>query len=166
MTRGTGLILLSIVTLLVGCSSTPDNREAASNSVSAAPARVVCDSYLMQDMCVQDLSGDATVDLVYFTDTNEVFMYQEGRKETVEQVMPLHRCAVPLNPGMQATTNQILHRKNLSLTEELDITRKLIVNFVAAKPDIDACNARYEQENPQVAYDEEFSEDDFDWGED
>lgn len=166
MTRGKASILLIIVTMLAACSSTPNTPDAASSADSAAPDRVVCDSYLMQPMCVQDLSGDATVDFIYFTDTNEIFMYREGHKEAVAKVMPLHRCAVPLNPGMQATTNQILHRKNLSLTEELDITRKLIVNFVAAKPDIDACNARYEQEDTEVALDEDYSEDDFDWGED
>ena len=45
---------------------------------------------------------------------------------------------------MQATTNRILQRKNLSLTEELVLTRELITNYMAAKPVIDACNARHD----------------------
>lgn len=151
---------------LSGCSNTPGRQDAAVTPAKAGTDRTICDSYLMQDMCVRDLSGDNTVDMIYFADTNEIFMYQEGRKALVERVMPLHRCAVPLNPGMQTTTNRILHRTNLSLTEEMDITRKLIVNFVAAKPSIDECNARFDPEGAGVAYEDEFSEEDFDWGED
>jgi hypothetical protein len=52
--------------------------------------------------------------------------------------MPLHCCAVPLNPGMQATSNRILHRSDLSLSQEIDITRSLIVDCVAARPAIEA----------------------------
>jgi hypothetical protein len=128
--------------MLVGCASTPPA------GVSVAQGKTVCDSYIVMDMCVQDLMGDGTVDMVYFTDTNEVFMYQAGRQDAVGEVMPFHRCAVPLNAGMQSTTNQILERENLSLTEELDITRRLIANYVAAKPTIDACNARFTQKDP------------------
>lgn len=155
--RFTTGLFLAMVTLLAGCSSTPGS------PVANAPSREVCDSYLMMDMCVRDLSGDASVDMVYFTESREVFMYQQGRRELVREVMPLHRCAVALNPGMQETTNRILHRKTMSFTEELDITRKLIANYVAAKPAIDACNARYEQAEKKVAW--EIGEEEFDWGE-
>ena len=160
------LVISALLLALAGCSSTPESPASASAAAEPGTDRVVCDSYLMQEMCVKDLSGDETVDLIYFADTNEIFMYQEGRKEQVQAFMPLHRCAVPLNPGMQTTTNRILHRKDMSLTEELDITRRLIVNYVAAKPSIDACNERYEAENGGVAHEEELVEDEFDWGED
>ena len=91
-------------------------------------------------------------------------MYQQGMHDAVAQVMPLHRCAVPLNPGMQSTTNRILGRENLSLSEELDITRQLITNYIAAKPTIDACNARFEKNNPgTIAQEDEFFIDESDW---
>ena len=51
---------------------------------------------------------------------------------------------MPLDDGMQATTNRILNRDELSLAEELSITLELIANYMAAKPSIDACNARFE----------------------
>ena len=95
-------------------------------------------------MCVQDLQGDGVVDLIYFTDTKEIFMYQSGKRDLVAKVMSFHRCAVPLDEGMQATTNRILNRENLSIAEELSITMELIANYLAAKPSIDACNARFE----------------------
>ena len=145
---------------LVGCASTPPA------GVSVAQGKTVCDSYIVMDMCVQDLMGDGTVDMVYFTDTNEVFMYQAGRQDAVAEVMSLHRCAVPLNAGMQSTTNRILERENLSLTEELDITRQLIANYVAAKPTIDACNARFSQNAPgDPAQEDDFFTSDADWDE-
>ena len=71
-------------------------------------------------------------------------MYQDGKQDSVAEVMPFHRCAVPLDEGMQATTNRILNRSDLSLGEEMSITRELISNYVAAKPTIDACNAQFE----------------------
>ena len=151
-----GLLVIS----LAGCSSTA--------TVPAAPAmagvsRIVCDSYIVLDMCVRDLSEDNTVDMIYFSDTREIFMYQDGRKELVAEVMPLHRCAVPLSPAMQATTDRILHRKNIGLTEEMDIARQLITSYIAAKPEIDACNARFAEESGEVAYEEEFLQEDFEW---
>ena len=152
------LLLFTFMVTLVGCTSTPATK------VASVQGRVVCDSYILLNMCVEDLVGDGTVDMVYFSDTNEAFMYQKGMHDAVAQVMPLHRCAVPLNAGMQATTNRILERENLSLSEELDITRQLITNYLAAKPTIDACNARFEDSNPgDIARDDEFFIEESEW---
>jgi hypothetical protein len=131
-------ILLSVVLVLAACAQGP------SIAPQQASGKTVCDTYLIQSMCVQDLQGDGVVDLIYFTDTKEIFMYRSGKRDSVAQVMPFHRCAVPLDAGMQATTNQILNREDLSLTEELSITMELIANYLAAKASIDACNARFE----------------------
>jgi hypothetical protein len=152
------LPLLLFVVLQLGCSSTP------AISTAQTEGKIVCDSYIVLDMCVRDLVGDGTVDMVYFSDSREIFMYQQGRQDVVNQVMPLHRCAVPLNMGMQATTNRILERENLSLTEELDITRKLIANYAAARPEINACNARFEdQQAGGMAQEDEFFVEDSGW---
>ena len=152
------LVLLSLVAIMAGCASTPETAPRQANSTT------ICDSYLILSMCVQDLQGDGTVDMVYFTDTNEAFMYQDGKQGEVAEVMPFHRCAVPLDEGMQATTNRILNRSDLSLSEELDITRELISNYVAAKPTIDACNARFEDSTADnMQQDDEFSVFESDW---
>ena len=131
-------MLLAMVLVLAGCAQTP------SPVPQQAASKTVCDTYLIQSMCVQDLQGDGVVDLIYFTDTKEIFMYQNGKRDSVAQVMPFHRCAVPLDAGMQATTNRILDRGDLSLAEELSITMELITNYLAARPSIDACNAQFE----------------------
>lgn len=111
--------------------------------------KTLCDSYIIFDMCVRDLLGDNVVDMIYFSDTMEVFMYREGMREEILKVMPIHRCAVVLSEHMQATTNRILDREKHSLSEDLSIKRALIANYMQSKPEIDACNARYEDENPQ-----------------
>lgn len=152
------LVLAGVVAILAGCASTPDTASRQANG------KTVCDSYLILSMCVQDLHGDGTVDMIYFTDTREVFMYQDGQQDSVAEVMPFHRCAVPLDEGMQATTNRILNRSDLSLSEELDITRELIYNYVAAKPTIDACNARFEDTTAgNTQQDDDFSVFESDW---
>jgi hypothetical protein len=153
------LILLGVMAFLVGCASTPDHVPLQ------ARGKTVCDSYFFLSMCVQDLHGDGTVDLIYFTDTQEVFMYQDGTQDSVVQVMPFHRCAVPLGVDMQSTANRILNRSDLSLTEELSITRDLISSYVAAKPTIDACNDQFEDataDNQQQNGEFSLFEDDWD----
>ena len=153
--KRTSAILL-LTALLAACSSTSPFR--------VGKGQVVCDSYLILDMCVRDVVGDGTVDMIYFTDTEEIFMYQAGRKELVAKEMDFHQCAVPLNEGMQDTTNRILQRENLSLTQELAITKDLISNYMAAKPTIDACNANFEKQNTDAEpAEDEFFMDDAEW---
>jgi hypothetical protein len=152
-----------LVVALAGCAS-----NAPTKKPDQAGARAVCDSYIVLSMCVEDVTGDNTADIVYFTDTNEVFMYQEGRLDLVPESMAFHRCAVPLDEGMQATTNRILQRDNLSFTEQLDITRLLIANYTAAKPTIDACNAKFEEsaagdDAPESAPETDFSDFEQEW---
>ena len=132
-------IRLAFLLSLAGCATGPAVEQ------QRTAAYVVCDSYIIFDMCVRDLVGDGTVDMVYFSDTDEVFMYRAGMRDAVAEAMPLHRCAVPLNDGMQTTTDRILHRKNLRLSEELVIAKELITNYAAAKPEIDACNDYFDE---------------------
>lgn len=151
-------LLLPILALwLSSCSSTPTPEDVVDPFVDpfVEQGNEVCDTYIVLDMCVRDLVGDGTVDMIYFTDTREIFMYREGMKETVGAVMPFHQCAVALSTGMQATTNRILNRENLTLTEELGITKDLISNYFAAKSEIDACNTRFDREKGLVSEPEE-----------
>ena len=151
-------VLVAVVLVLAGCAQTP------SVVPQQAAGKTVCDTYLIQSMCVQDLQGDGVVDLIYFTDIKEIFMYQNGKRDLVAEVMPFHRCAVTLDAGMQATTNRILNRENLSIAEELSITMELITNYLAAKPNIDACNAQVEDNSDKADVPPEgFSQFEEDW---
>jgi hypothetical protein len=153
------LIFVFLISTVVGCASNPPVTPP-----DQVGGRTICDTYIIMSMCVRDLVGDDTVDMVYFTDTKEIFMYQEGRRDVVAGVMPFHQCAVPLSEGMQSTTNRILNRDNLGLAEELEITRLLISNYVAAKPTIDACNEKYEDSaSGDAVAEDEFSDFESDW---
>lgn len=134
----THLAIFALLLMLQACAINPDKDAQRAKGIT------VCDSYLLFSMCVQDIDGDNTVDMVYFTDTKEAFMYQEGKQDLVGKTLPFHRCAVPIGADMQTTTNRLLNRADLSFTEEIDITKELIINYAAAKPAIDACNARFE----------------------
>ncbi|MEH6557302.1 MAG: hypothetical protein V7459_13105 [Oceanicoccus sp.] len=126
--------------------------------------KIICDSYLVLDMCVRDYLDDGIVDMIYFSDTDEIFMYREGMKDFVASVMPLHLCAVPLSDGMQAITNRILDRQDLSLSSEIDIARQLIANYMAAKPEIDACHARHAKKGDVYSpAEDEFFDGDDEW---
>ena len=139
----------AIVLSLGGCAIEPGIQP------QKGEGNIVCDSYLVLDMCVRDYLGDGIVDMIYFSDTDEIFMYREGMKDIMASVMPLHLCAVPLSDGMQAITNRILERQDLSLSNEINIARQLLSNYMAAKPGIDACHARYAKESDQVSPPEE-----------
>ena len=153
------LLGAAFVVALAGCAS-----NAPTINAGHVGGRTICDNYIVLSMCVEDVTGDNTVDIVYFTDTNEVFMYQEGRRDVVPEHMAFHRCAVALDEGMQTTTNRILKRDDLSFTEELDITRLLIANYAAAKPTIDACNAKFEHSVAgDIATEGDFSDFEQDW---
>jgi hypothetical protein len=142
---------------LGGCAIEPNIQPPAGEG------KIVCDTYLVLDMCVRDYVGDGIVDMIYFSDTDEIFMYREGMKALIDQVMPFHVCAVPLSHGMQAITNRILERQDLSLTKEIDIARQLISNYMTAKPEIDACNARHAKKSGQRAPQEERFDDENEW---
>jgi len=141
--------------LLAGCATAPVPEQAPKEG------RIVCDSYLILHMCVRDLIGDGVVDMIYFSDTYEIFMYREGMLQTVEPVMPLHRCAVTLSEDMQALTNRILSRADLTVSEELVIMKDLLTNYMAAKPEIAACNARFDKLEQEGESGEEGTDDFF-----
>lgn len=149
---------LACLLFLVACTGGPTPRD------EPEVGKIVCDSFIILDMCVRDLGGDETVDLIYFTDTREIFMYQEGMKEVVAAIMPFHQCAVPLSPGMQETTNRLLQRDSMSLTQQLGVKRELIANYMAAKSEIDACNESFNTSSgAEQEPEEEFYIDESDW---
>ena len=147
---------MAILLSLTGCATGPITEPQSTKG------KTVCDSYIILHMCVQDIIGDGIVDLIYFSDTNEIFMYREGVKDIVTQVMPFHQCAVPLPDAMQKISNRILFRENLSFSEELGIKKDLLFAYLEAKSGIDACNESFEAKkgHPDKAEEEFFIEED------
>ena len=142
-------ISLAIFLSLAGCATGPITEPESTKG------KAVCDSYIILHMCVQDIIGDGIVDLIYFSDTYEIFMYRQSVKDIVAQVMPFHQCAVPLPDAMQKISNRILFRESLSFSEELGIKKDLLFAYLDAKPVVDACNKSFEAKKNQPDQPEE-----------
>lgn len=146
------LCSLAAMVLMTACAST------GTVEIPEPPGRLSCDTILIYEMCVQDVSGDGRVDLMYFSDTMEIFMYREGMENQVTRVLPLHRCAVPMDVSTIEYSSQLLNSQDLTLVAEMDVKGRLLVSYLAAKPAVDACYA----ENDMVS--ESFGdEEDYDW---
>ncbi len=151
------VLLLGTVLFLAACAVGPTVQK------DGARGKTVCDSYIVLHMCVQDFIGDGVVDLIYFSDTNEIFMYRVGMKETVAPAMPFHQCVVPLSAEMQAISDRILFRDKLSFSEEIAIKKDLLFAYLSAKPEIDTCNTSFEKGRTHDELQDDFFIEESEW---
>ncbi|MBK52046.1 MAG: hypothetical protein CMQ45_06635 [Gammaproteobacteria bacterium] len=105
-----------------------------------------CDSFLIYEMCAMDTNRDGVVDLVYFTDSKEVFMYHPEFGGEYPSGLELHRCATPMDEELVATTNRVFYVDDSTpFLERQDIKGEMMLKYVANLPEITACNLRAEQ---------------------
>ncbi len=160
MTSWRTFFVLAFATLATGCASTQQAEQAALES----PGTTTCDSFLIYTMCMTDRARDGDVDYVYFADDLQIFMYRPD--EQLPGNMPIHKCARPIDGELQGYGNALMY-EDLTLLEEMDVKRKLLLNYMAAKGDVDDCyGGDSSQGVSDNVVDEEFASDDFDWGED
>ena len=153
--------ILLLATLATACAST---KQAETVAREQQPGETTCDSFFVYTMCMTDRARDGDVDYVYFADDNQIFMYRPG--ENLPTDMDIHRCARPIVGPVQGYGNALMY-EDLSLLEEMDVKRKLLVEFMAAKDEVDTCyGGDSTRGNAPAMAEEEFSADDFDWGED
>ena len=106
-----------------------------------------CDNFLIYDMCARDTNRDGVVEVVYFTDTREVFMYHPEFEGNYPSDLGLHRCAMPMDEEVVATTNRVFYvDDSTTFLEKQDITGAMMLKYVAFLPEVTACNLRAEQE--------------------
>ena len=114
-----------------------------------------------------DTLGDQRVDYMYFGDTGEVFMYQADSELPGDR--PMHRCAQPMEEDVVMHSSRLLYGEDLSLLQEMDVKRRLLLSYMSAKGGVDTCyggDSRTGVVSGQQSPDESFAEDDFEWGED
>ncbi len=161
MTRLRISLVLALAALSGGCASTRQAEQAAAVE-NIGPT--TCDSFFVYTMCMTDRASDGDVDFVYFADDLQIFMYRPG--ETLPTDMPVHRCARPIYDPLQGYGNALMYEE-LSLLEEMDVKRKMLLEFMAAKEEVDDCyGGDSATGQAEGAADEEFVSEDFDWGED
>jgi hypothetical protein len=143
-------VTLSLL-LLAGCSSSTDLNLPVSD--------FYCDNFLMYEMCAQDLDRDGRVELVYFTDTNEVFLYRDGSKSTLPGSLSMHRCAQPMNEDIVRDTSRLFYISDeTSYLERSDIRGSLMMSYVGFLPKVAVCSERTQvvSEEPIDEFDFEF----------
>lgn len=124
--------------LLTSCSSLPDGVRPVNTEY--------CDNFLIYDMCARDVNRDGVVDVVYFTDTKEVFMYHPDREGDLPNDLGVHRCVMPMDEDIVATTNRVFYvDESTPFLEKQDIKGAMMVKYVANLPEVTACNLRAEQ---------------------
>lgn len=105
-----------------------------------------CDNFMIYDMCARDTNRDGEVDYVYFTDTNEVFMYRQGLRR-MPRDLGRHRCALEMDPELVATTSRLFYiDDDTSFLEKQDIRGSMMIKYIAYMPRVTACNMRAEQD--------------------
>lgn len=123
-------MILSLLLGLAGCGS---------NSPKEAVGKLACESFLIYDLCIHDLTGDGVVDYMYFDDTKEIFMYRQGMEAQVSAVMAMHRCAIPMTEPALKNSSELLYLEERGLGTEMVLKGKLVSNYLQVKSQIDAC---------------------------
>jgi hypothetical protein len=103
--------LLLFVLLQAGCSSVSQQPEMEGNSLLSVVSEwedKYCDSFMAYDMCAVDISHSGDVDMIYFEDTNEVFMVNPASDDTLWSALPLHECVQSMDGNMQSASNDLL----------------------------------------------------------
>lgn len=135
--RLTMLVLYS--TLLVACSNldTEGLQPASFN---------YCDNFLIYDMCARDTNRDGVVDYVYFTDSEEIFMFREGADRRFPADLLVHECAQMMDDDLVATTSRLLFiDEETGYLERQDIRGAMMIKYIAYMPEVTACNMRNEE---------------------
>ena len=147
-------IAVSCLTLLAGCVTRTD-----------APGGMAvhrCEAFFIYEICIADHDHNGSVDYIYFGDDLQIFMFVEAMQPVLEEIQPFHACAVPMSAPVRENSSQLLYAQDLPLTERLAIKGRLIADYRAAQPAIEACNARREDPRHAPRFDDPFMIDD-DW---
>ncbi|NKB33857.1 MAG: hypothetical protein GKR91_12230 [Pseudomonadales bacterium] len=109
-------------------------------------SNVYCDNFLIYDMCAQDLNDDGVVEYVYFADTMDVFMFRDGADENIPSPHGMHRCAMPMDDDLVATTSRVFEvTDETSYLEKQDIRGAMMIKYMTYLPQVTTCNLRAEQ---------------------
>ncbi len=128
----------AVLAVLAACGSLPEGLQPANTEY--------CDNFLVYDMCARDTSGNGIVDVLYFTDTLEVFMFSPGADEDIPEDLGVHRCAMPMDDELIATTSRLFFiDEDTGFLEKQDIRGSMLLKYIAYMPEVSACNLQADQ---------------------
>ena len=124
--------------LLAGCSTV--------NLVDRPVNNLYCDNFVLYEICARDSNRDGIVDYTYFQESKEIFMYRDRLPRRIPAGFGVHRCAMPMEEDLIATTSRVFFIDDLSsLLEKTDIRGAMMLKYMTKLPEVTACNMRAEQ---------------------
>jgi hypothetical protein len=132
------VVLLGGYLLLAGCSTA---------HLANRPANALyCDNFVLYEMCASDSNRDGIVDYTYFQESKEIFMYRDRLPRRIPVGFGVHRCAMPMEEDLIATTSRVFYiDESSSLLEKTDIRGAMMLKYMTKLPEVTACNMRAEQ---------------------
>lgn len=132
------LLLLLLLSSLSACGVW----EGGDRPVNA----VFCDNFLVYKMCARDMNRDGVVEFVYFEESEEVFMWREGARDTIPDDMVMHQCARVMDEDLVVTTSRVFYvDDDTPFLERTDIRGAMMIKYMAKLPEVAACNMRADQ---------------------
>ena len=132
------IALLSGYLLLVGCST--------ANLADRPVNDLYCDNFVLYEMCARDSNRDGVVDYTYFQESKEIFMYRDRLPRRISAGFGMHRCAMPMEEDLIATTSRVFYiDDSSSMLEKTDIRGAMMLKYTTKLPEVTACNMRAEQ---------------------
>ena len=129
------ILSISWVLFLAACGSLPEGVQPANSEY--------CDNFLVYDMCARDMSGNGIVDVVYFMDTEQVFMFHPSTENDLPNDLGVHRCAMAMDDELIATTSRLFFiDEETGFLEKQDIRGAMLLKYMAYLPEVSACNMR------------------------
>ncbi len=137
--------------MLAACAAPPSVKHDSDTAavVESAPewaaARkpvytLYCDNFFIYEMCAKDIDNNGDVDLVYFSDSKEIFLYREDVQAAVSADLSFHTCAQPMDEELAAIGSELLYiSDDMSFFERLEIKRRMLTSYARYKPQINAC---------------------------
>ncbi len=118
--------------LLAGCS-TPQLTEQ--------PNTLYCDRFMIYEMCALDLTHNGEVDMLYFADTLETFMYWEDTSALIPSDYPYHECVQPGDEEIRKLGSRLLHiEEDTHGMQVSNIKTRLLLSYTRYMPEVKRCN--------------------------
>ncbi len=133
MARNTALLGLA-AWLLAGCAGTP-------GADSKTPVTdLYCTSYLVYSMCAHDLDSNGQVDLMYFEDSEEIFLLAEDFRDATFEQYTRHECVQPMDQSLRETSSQLLFiDDDAGMLTKTRLKSRLLMSYTRYVPRINRC---------------------------
>jgi len=119
---------------------------ACSSNKQALPqdSQVFCDHYFIYSMCVKDLTGNGEVDIMYFADTNETFMFWRDTANFIPDDYPFHKCVQLGDESLRTISSRLLQvNNNLDDSPEIEASRiktQLLLSYSRYSTRVNRCH--------------------------